>query len=172
MLMPRTSKPFAVLSPENTTFCIDLHNVLMQPNYGSMVRRVLLRRTGWSMMRAFLMPSNLGVIIKLLKRKYGCVSEEIILVMSQRQVTQHLHLPLIHLVNDWTADAQLVSALEALKNIGYRLVLFSNVGEECLESLREQHAALFALFSAFHCARKEHGYAKKPGTIRVPSSCS
>lgn len=48
-----TPKPFPTITPQNTTFVIDLHEVLMHPNYWSMFRRIFFRRTGWKLLYAF-----------------------------------------------------------------------------------------------------------------------
>ena len=85
------------------------------------------------------------------------------LVMS-REPSRHLRDPLIQLVNDFTPDLSMLAILAELKQRGYTILLFSNIGETCFAALRQKHPEVFVSFTDFHCSQRVENYTKKPGT--------
>lgn len=152
------------MSPENTIFAFDLHEVIMQPLRKEMVKKVLLTWEGWCLVFYFVRPSSVFLIWKMFRTKpYGFVSEELFLSLCQIHPSLSSLRPFYSdLVNSYHPDPYVVACLRALKRNSYRVVLFSNITRSLLTLMKEKHPNSFRSFDYYHVCCPEDEYIKKP----------
>eukprot|EP01100_Stratorugosa_tubuloviscum_P002893 TRINITY_DN1690_c0_g2_i1.p1 TRINITY_DN1690_c0_g2~~TRINITY_DN1690_c0_g2_i1.p1 ORF type:complete len:266 (+),score=90.41 TRINITY_DN1690_c0_g2_i1:41-838(+) len=160
-----TKLPPKSIKPENTIFAFDLHEVIMQPRVLSMNFKFISSLNGWKFIILCLYPSSIYVLIKLFFKAFKCgiVAEEIFIELSKVQPKfNSLKQFFFDIANDFKPDQQTFKTLRSLKQIGFRIVLFSNIGSLVFEDMKKKHRPIFGIFDLFYTAKQENGYVRKP----------
>jgi len=159
--------PFCVLTPKNVIFSFDLHEVVVQPNYWHMAHAVFCTVEGWKFI-CLLLLNPLIVVALLWRVMFGDnprVTEHIWFSMVQQfPVLNNCTQFFINVANMFVLDEGTVKIVRELKARGFKVFLFSNIGEQFWSAMHARlGAVLDELFSdGLWIATPAKNYLAKP----------
>ncbi len=118
-----------IITPANSIFAIDLHDVVVKPQW----------RTGWrtirkddrfgALVRRCFNPRFLYNLIWCFSRGIALAEQRLELMAQRYPTSERFASLLVAAANEQEPIDEVVALMEQLKNTGYRLTLFSNIGE-------------------------------------------
>lgn len=148
------------ITPHNTIITFDIHGVLFKPNFKKIIQLV------WNNKKAFTIGFylfNPKFTFKLISLKYKrAVPEEYFVTLTRDYPSLEQYKPLaIAISNAQTPVQEIINTAHTLKNKGYTLHIFSNIGEHVFADLAKTHPDIFALFDAVQVPSEQNGFINK-----------
>ena len=149
------------LDPKKTVIAVDLHGVLFKHDYKKMLKLFWDSKNKLQLFRAIISPSLWLDLLKL--KKKGAVIEQYLVLLADKHVRLKPFVPLgIAIANAQKPINPVIDILLKLKNKGYKLELFSNIGETIFKNLQKKTPKVFTLFDSFTISSKSNDYRRKP----------
>jgi len=149
------------ITPQNTILTFDLHDVIVNYDYGKIIKTFFKSNRKLKLLFAMLNPFVWKDIITL--KWHGAVAEEYIVGLGEKYPSLKPYVPLgIRLANCQRPNPAMINFIKELKNKGYTIHLFSNIGAEIFEHFKTKFPAIIAQFDAISIPSKQNGYLKKP----------
>lgn len=148
-------------STENTIIAFDFHDVLVNYDWTKIMKTFWASKKKLRLFIALLNPLIWWDIIKLMWQE--AVSEQYIVSLGQKHKSLEPYIPLgIKIANTQKINYNMLNLSKNLKNSGYELQLFSNIGAIVLQDAIPKFPEIFGLFSKMVVPSKENGYIRKP----------
>jgi hypothetical protein len=151
------------LIPQNTIIVFDIHGVLFNHHYSSMLKQigdglsVKLIRCAFN---PLLIVHSLGLIAK------KSVPEAYIVGLSHQFPSLKPFVPLgITIANTQIPNIPVWNIVNNLKKNGYELHILSNIGETIFEDLRTKYPEIFSAFTSVKVANPQEQYIGKPNPL-------
>ncbi|MDR3550884.1 MAG: HAD hydrolase-like protein [Candidatus Babeliales bacterium] len=146
--------------PQNTIIAFDIHGVLFKPNFKKIIQ------LAWNHKKVFTIGFyllNPKFTFKLISLKYKrAVPEEYFMTLTRDYPSLEQYKSLaIAISNAQTPVQELIDMAQNLKNQGYTLHIFSNIGQYIFADLAHTHPNVFTLFDAIHVPMEYTGYISK-----------
>lgn len=149
------------ISPANTIIAFDFHDVIVNYDYPNIIKTFFASNRKLKLFISFLNPCILWNIIKLTYQ--DAISEQYIVWLGQKHNCLEPFIPLgIRIANMQKINPDMLNLLKNLKNMGYELQLFSNIGAVILKDAEQKFPEIFNLFSKKIVPSQENGYIRKP----------
>jgi len=149
------------ITPQNTIIEFDLHNVIV--NYDNIkIIKTFFKSKG--KLKLILIMLNPFVWWSILKLAYNNgIAEQYIVGLGKKHKNLAPYVPLgIEIANCQKTNPHMVKLLDELREKGYRLHLFSNIGTKIFASLKKQKPDLVQYFDKIILPSQENGYLRKP----------
>jgi FMN phosphatase YigB (HAD superfamily) len=154
-------KTLDAVSPANTIIIFDLHGVLFKSDVFGMFKLIAFSPCAWRIFIHFLNPFFLYDLFELHHHKY--IFEYYLLFLTKKYESLQPCLPLLFRAANLQIPVwKTIELVSQLKNRGYTVHLFSNIGEHLYADLDEQYPDIFRLFDAIYIGSKENNYRGKP----------
>jgi len=148
------------ITPQNTIITFDIHGVLFKPD------RKKIAHLAWRNKKAFLIgfyflnPKFAYQVLSLkLKR---AVPEEYFMRLTHHYPSLERYKKLaIDISNAQTPQPEIIDIAQKLKNLGYTLHLFSNIGNAIAKELSASYPKIFGLFDQIHVPSDANNYTGK-----------
>jgi len=148
-------------TPQNTIIAFDLHDVIVKYDYRAIVKTFFKHDKKLKFFIALLNPFFWKDVIKLKLQK--AVPEQFIIQLGKKYKRLTPYIPLgIKIANCQNPDPRMIELLKQLKNQGYTLHLFSNIGATILQDLKQKFPDIIAYFDNVTIPSQENGYTRKP----------
>eukprot|EP01113_Clastostelium_recurvatum_P005409 TRINITY_DN12427_c0_g1_i1.p1 TRINITY_DN12427_c0_g1~~TRINITY_DN12427_c0_g1_i1.p1 ORF type:complete len:317 (+),score=77.43 TRINITY_DN12427_c0_g1_i1:42-992(+) len=152
--------------PSNTIFAFDLHHVIMDFSVKEMLQRLWGHQHKMKTLRLLLQP---GFVADLAAFSKGNILPEKFILDISEKYGPTAHISVGELVRDvancQTPNQEIVEVIMDLKQKGFKIYLFSNIGENLLLHLRGKLPTdVFQHFDGFLTARAADDFAVKPST--------
>lgn len=149
------------LDPQRDVFAFDLHGVVFSPDYKAMVRHAYHGADGKFIYYALTHPWLLYDLIKL--RKKSSVPEQYIAEL----ITVHPFLTpytekAIDIVNEQIPMVPTIDYIKQLKQQGFKVYVFSNIGKHTFEKFRIKFKDIFDLFDGYSVSDPDDKWVQKP----------
>lgn len=149
------------LTPENTIIAFDIHGVLFEPNYKKIGLLIYHHAAMLKLVAYFFYPSFVAAIVKLLNKK--AVPQEYIASLSNQFPGIKPYAPvMIEIANAQKPNKELFKLIEQLKDKGYTMHIFSNIGDTIYANLAQQFPHLFEYFEQICVPASSNEYIAKP----------
>lgn len=154
------SKPEHI-TPDNTLFAFDLHDVIFQKSPTQILREVLLIKGKGKILKLAMNPYFWGYIKKLKKETF--VAEDLFkrLVLKYPQL-KDLEPEFIRLSNAQKPKKKTVAILQKLKEKQFKLFVLSNIAERTFEQLKNKYPTIFNNFDGALVVSPDDNYLQKP----------
>ncbi len=154
-------KTLEAVSPENTIIIFDLHGVIFKSDVAGMINLILFSPCAGRLIIQCFNPFFLYDAFQLRRNLY--IAEYLILFLGTKYESLQPCLPLfLRAANLQIPAWKTIDIVRQLKERGYTVHLFSNIGESLFADLQEQHPEIFSLFDAITTGSKENKYKGKP----------
>jgi FMN phosphatase YigB (HAD superfamily) len=149
------------ISPQTTIIAFDIHGVLFAPDKKKIKKVIKSHPSVFNVLVYAFWPPFLLNVYKLVRKK--AVPEEIINHLSSRYklIAKHKQFA-IQLANAQKHIPYMENLVTKLKDLGYELHIFSNIGSEIFKELSDQHYTLFKLFDKIYIPHRENNFIGKP----------
>jgi len=149
---------------EKAVIAVDLHGVVFDHDYKKMWRLFLQDPRKAKLVFALLNPFLWADLIRLTKK--GAVAQEFLIDLAEKYCHLKPFIPLnIEIANQQKPKWDVIALLKKLKNKGYQLHLFSNIGSIFFEDLHRKFPEIINLFESFTIPSTQNGYLRKPDPI-------
>jgi len=149
------------ITPKNTIITFDLHDVIVHYNYSEIAKTFFKSKGKLGLIIAMLNPLIWWNIIKLTWQ--DSVAEQYIVGLGEKYPSLKPYVPLgIRIANCQKPDPEMLAFIKELKNKGYTLHLFSNIGAEIFEQFGVKFPEIIKYFDMVSIPSKQNGYLKKP----------
>lgn len=149
------------ISPTNTIILFDLHGVLFKSDTLAMIKLIILSPCAGQIFLHLINPFFLYDVFQLYCHVY--ITEYYILYLCKKYDSLQPCMPLLlRVANQQIPAWKTIALVRQLKERGYTLHLFSNIGEHLFADLHEQYPDIFSLFDAISIGSKENNYRGKP----------
>lgn len=148
------------ITPENAIITFDIHGVLFKPN------RRKIAQLAWNNKKAFLIGfyffnPKFAYLVFSLKLKRA-VPEEYFMRLTQSYPSLEQYKKLaIAISNAQIPQSEIIQIAQTLKNLGYTLHLFSNIGNAIAKDLSCSYPEIFGLFDKVHVPSQTNNYTGK-----------
>lgn len=149
-------------TPETTIVAFDLHGVVSTCNYREILKLALHNPS--CILRLALYTFNPFFLkdVYRLWRSHAVAAAYLKLVHIKYPFLKPTISFLIQAGNAQKPNVQLIDFIKTLKNHGYSIHLFSNIGDIILDDFTVQHPDMVHLFDAVCSTQKSNGYVGKP----------
>ncbi len=150
-----------VVHPSRTVFVFDLHDVIVKKNYARMFSHALKKAYRLDLLFIALNPRFMYHIIQLFKTSR--VPEQYVVELAQTwpKLSPFIEV-VITMMNEQRPIDRTVKIIETLKRNGYKLYMFSNIGEQTLQQLQKKLPTLFNYFDGIVCVEQQDDWIQKP----------
>jgi FMN phosphatase YigB (HAD superfamily) len=143
------------VSPENTVFAFDFHDVVAHQSTSRLVAE--LGKVIWHAdNKGALLKDSMGIMrdARKLKKKYD-VFDDVLDELAVRYPSLKPHAQKIHdVVNAHTLSTEMVTLIKQLKAQGYRVYMVSNISPKSLETMYRKEPRIEGLFDAVYTAHQ------------------
>jgi len=152
------------MNPQKTILAIDLHGVLFKHDYKRMFKTYWQSKHKLKLILALINPLLWVDVIRLMRQ--NAIAEQFLVGLAEKhhRLKPFVHLG-IHIANQQKPIQKVVDMLEHLKNKGYTLHLFSNIGSITFEEIWKKFPSIFQLFDSFILPSQSNNYLRKPNPI-------
>lgn len=149
------------LNPDNSIIVFDLNGVVLDLNktefYSKLLKLITFRRT-----YRFLTSGVLFDIYTKWRANCKC-GEEYYKLISQKYPQLNLTMKnLIELDSCQNLNFQVVEIIKNLKEKGYKVWVFTNMGIDCYNSIYQKYPEVFKLFDGVQACTEKDNYVCKP----------
>lgn len=149
------------ISPANTIITFDIHGVLFAPDSKKIKQLIKTNKSILKVLVYLLWPPFILDILKLVHQKV--VPEEIIKYLCSRyKGIAPYQKYAIGLANAQKPIPHMSTIVSELKNKGYQLHVFSNIGSEIFKELSAEHKEFFAQFDTIYIPHEANHFIGKP----------
>lgn len=150
----QSSKKYSVIA-------FDLHNVLFAPHYQQILRLLFSTPNKFQIMKTVLHPRFLFDALHLYCSTR--VTEEYIITLGKKYTALEKHIDrAIEITNALSPITGTINLLHELKNLGYSLYIFSNIGQQTYEEFVKKYEELFTVFDGIHVTHAQNNWIQKP----------
>lgn len=152
-------------TPETTVVAFDLHGVVSKSDYWQIVKLSL--RNPVSIVRLGLYTFNPFFLKEVYRlwRSHAVAAAYLNMVNTKYLFLKPTISFLIQVGNAQKPNQPLVDFIKKLKQYGYCVHMFSNIGDIILDDFTVKHPDMVHLFDAVCCTNKSNGYSGKPYDI-------
>jgi FMN phosphatase YigB (HAD superfamily) len=144
-----------------SAIAFDLHDVLFMRNYKKMLYLMLTTPGKLKIIITLFNPRFLYDVLCLYRKTR--VAEEYILTLGAKYPLLKPHIDRgIAITNSLLPCNELFHITQQLKEHGYSLYIFSNIGKKTYHELLKIHAPLFTLFDGIHYTHENNNWLQKP----------
>jgi len=148
-------------TPEDAVIAFDLHGVVFDLDYGTMIKTALTHPQLFGQL-PLLASRNFRKSLRNIRSETR-VWEQIFDKLQQRHPTLKPHRQtFISLGNAQKPNKNMVQLLKDLRAHGYHLYILSNIGPEMLAELDQKYPSLMSLFLGRYTPTAENNYHHKP----------
>jgi FMN phosphatase YigB (HAD superfamily) len=148
------------MSPQNTIITFDIHGVLFNPDHRKIVRLAWRNKSAFLIGFYFFNPKFAYQVLSL--KLKGAVPEEYFMRLTHAYPSLEKYKKLaIDISNAQIPQGEIVRMVQKLKNLGYTLHLFSNIGDTIAKDLSASYPEIFALFDQLHVPGAHNNYTGK-----------
>lgn len=160
----KNCEPQAILTtmhPNEIALVFDLHGVLFNFSLSKAIYDAVSSRQKKQLIIAGLNPFLIWDLIKLVYN--SGVVEKAIFDMGQKYPSLKSLVPLVlKMANEQTPIKSTVDLIKTLKKQGFKLYVFSNIGEQSGQILQTKYPEIFALFDGLLFTSAQDNYVSKP----------
>lgn len=148
-------------TPDNTIIAFDFHDVLVDYDWPQIIKTFLKSDKKFRLFIALLNPKIWLDLIKL--KMSEAVSEQYIVWLGNKykSLTPYVQLG-IKIANTQKVNQKMLIILKNLKQNGYELHLFSNIGLVIYNDAKNKFPEIFDCFDKIIVPSKGNGYIRKP----------
>lgn len=149
------------LNPDNDVFAFDLHGVVFRPDYKHMVLRSV-EAADWPFVQYVL--THPRVIYDLFALRHeSSVPEQYITDISQKHPPLKNYIePALDIVNEQIPIVSTVEYIKYLKDLGFKVYVFSNIGRHTFEKFKPGFEYIFSMFDGFSVTEPDDKWVQKP----------
>lgn len=149
------------LDPQRDVFAFDLHGVVFRPDYKTMISRAYHGSDAKFIYYALTHPSLLYDFFKL--RKESSVPEQYIadLIAVHPFLTPYIEKA-IDIINEQIPMIPTIDYIKQLKQQGFKVYVFSNIGKHTFEKFRIKFKDIFDLFDGYSVTDPDDRWIQKP----------
>jgi len=153
--------PLPPIAPENTIISFDLHDVLVRYDYIGIIKEFWSSKRKVGLFITILNPFLIYDALKLLY--HGGIAEQFILVLPQEHPRLKPYIPLgIRIANCQIPVKPMLELVKKLKQSGYTIHLFSNIGAKIFQDLKEKLPGMFVDVDDVTLPSEKNEYIRKP----------
>jgi|AntAceMinimDraft_18_1070375.scaffolds.fasta_scaffold02945_7 FMN phosphatase YigB (HAD superfamily) len=148
-------------TPQDSVFAFDLHGVIFHPSITQIIKILWKTPHKWHLLNViFNVRIVYNALAAIITKK---VIEQFINSTADKYAVFKPIKPLVlELVNAQKPAHKMIAILQALKQQGYTLIAFSNIGDKSIELLSTKFPAVFSLFDHTINTSVTDGYIAKP----------
>lgn len=147
--------------PARTIILMDVHDVIVQAQYSRIVHKTLTMPQAYTLIPLLANPYFLYDVIHSLL--YARVAEQTLLTLVQKYPRlKPFYDILLNISNEQKPIESTVSIIKKLKNLGYPLYVFSNIGHTAYQRLSQRYASIFNNFEGAFVATPDNNWLQKP----------
>lgn len=148
------------ITPQNTIITFDIHGVLFKPDRTKIAQLAWRNKMAFAIGFYFLNPKFAYQVLTLkLKR---AVPEEYFMRLTKNYPSLERYKKLaFDISNAQIPQDDIIAIAQSLKNLGYTLHLFSNIGDRIANDLSYSYPEIFGLFDKIHVPSQENNYTGK-----------
>jgi HAD superfamily hydrolase (TIGR01509 family) len=151
----------ALLHPKDLIIAFDIHDVLFTLDYVKIPYVALRSKHLYTLIKHALNPYVLADVYRLWRN--NTVSEKYFIYLTTQYPGLAHCLPIfITLVNTQKPIKPMIELITTLKQRGYTLHIFSNIGEQTIADLQRKFPTIFEHFDVMHVASADNDYLGKP----------
>lgn len=156
-----TCQMLANRDPQKTAFVFDLHGVVFRFDPLLAIRDALYTPHKRKLILAALNPYLIWDVIKLIHS--SAVVEEAIMNIAIKYPHLSDLIPLaLKMANEQVPIAPTIELIEQIKKNGFRLFVFSNIGEHSAQILKDKYPQIFEMFDGVLVTTAKDNYLMKP----------
>lgn len=145
----------------DTIFIFDLHGVVFKLDAYQVMKEIFRTPYKYQLLKTLFYPKVVFTTYYSLKK--GGVAEEVLLNLSKDLPQFQKLLPTgFNIINAQKPIQQTVSIIKKLKASGYKVCIFSNIGDHSIKMLEEKYPQIFKYFDDILGCTKKDNYIKKP----------
>ena len=149
------------LSPKETAFVFDLHGVVFRFSPIRAIKQALTTKQKKKLFCAITNPFLIWDVLKLIYN--SSVVEEAIMGLSQQHPSLEELIPLaLKMANEQIPIEPTVKLLRQIKKSGFKIFVFSNIGEHSAQILKGKYPEIFELFDGVLVTTANDNYLMKP----------
>jgi len=149
------------ITPQNTVITFDLHDVIVNYDYAAIIKTFFKSKKKLRLILALLNPLVWWDIIKLTYNK--AIAEQYIVGLGEKHTSLQPYVQLgIKIANCQKINHNVIQIIKELKNRGYTLHMFSNIGTIICKQFEQKEPEIFQYFDDFILPSKQNGYLRKP----------
>ena len=150
-------------SPDTIVFAFDIHGVMFKNKTWTMLYEIIRNVDHTLLINILKNPSFLYTAL-ILRYKSGVV-EEILTKLAQKYPFFEDYLPIyIKISNLQKPIPSTIETIYALKNLGYKIFIFSNIGSNTFEQFKQEYPAIFNLMDGAVVSHLKDEWIQKPHT--------
>jgi HAD superfamily hydrolase (TIGR01509 family) len=147
--------------PSTTIFVFDLHHVVIRPDYLRILKKCKDIPQPWKLFLTAFNPYFMYDVIQLVRTSR--VPEEYIMVLSAKYPVLRQYIGIgITLLNTQKLIPSTYEVIQKLKKAGFKVYVFSNIGQQTYQELLKQLPELETLFDDIQVASAEQQWLHKP----------
>ncbi len=151
----------AQIIPNQTAFVFDLHGVIFRFDPMRAVYDAVLTKNKKKLFLAAINPFLIWDVVKLMHT--SAVVEEAIMAITHKYPNLKELVPLaLQMANEQVPIAPTVELITQIKRSGFKLFVFSNIGEHSAQILNDKYPEIFALFDGVLVTTAQDNYLMKP----------
>ena len=149
------------LNPATNIFVFDLHHVIVKPDYSKIIKKSQEIPQPWKLFLISLNPYFIYDVIQLIRKSR--VPEEYIMVLSEKYASLRPYVGIgMELLNTQKLIPSTYDIIQKLKKAGFKLYIFSNIGQKTYKELLKKLPELSTLFDDVQVASAEQQWLHKP----------
>jgi FMN phosphatase YigB (HAD superfamily) len=147
-------------TPKNTAIAFDLHGVLFQSSYYHIAKILLRCPHKLRLISLFVNIPMVRTVLTAIFKKY-VIEQCINTLTAQHAIFTPIRPTAIAVANAQKINHDTLEIIQKLHARGYKLIVFSNIGEESISLMRKQFPTIFSYFShVIHTSAGERYIAK------------
>ena len=148
-------------NPENTIFAFDLHYVILFPKVKEMARIFISESPKGTVVPLMLNPLAIYRMVNLIRE---CpVAEKVFDDFSKTyRSVEDLKSIFLKIMNCQELNRFIICLIQAIRNMGYKTYILSNIGAQVLKHFLEQEPEVAKLFDGFYVPSSTNYYLRKP----------
>ncbi|KKP36159.1 MAG: hypothetical protein UR26_C0001G0203 [candidate division TM6 bacterium GW2011_GWF2_32_72] len=148
-------------NPQNTIIAFDLHGVLLERDDCTILKRSI-KELSWNRIKLLFTTALAWDMLKLKLTKANS-AEQWINELAIKYPALNLDTEkIIDITNEQYPKQETVDVLEILKSRGYKLFVFSNIGENSFKGIEKKFPKIFKNFDGEYVCKAEDDYISKP----------
>lgn len=149
------------ITPNTTTLVFDIHGVLFTSDHKKILSLLWQNKRLIKLFLYFFNPRFLVDFLELVRKK--AVPEECIIYLTSRyKGLANFKEIAISIANAQKPIPEMLPLIKTLKEQGYTLHIFSNIGETIFEHLAQAFPEVFCYFDSLYVPNAADGYISKP----------
>jgi HAD superfamily hydrolase (TIGR01509 family) len=150
------------INPDNAIFLFDLHHVVLKSDKKERLKQIWNLPQKGNLGYLLINPWFVRDVYRMYKDDHRCYEAYILRLTEKYPALEPYKLQLLDIGNTHDPHEEVVETLKKLKERGFKLFVFSNVGIQTYGILQKELANLFSLFIDARVCGPENEYSSKP----------